>query len=340
MRKIGWYAAVGMALAMMTGCTDTYEVVHASGAEREVVSERRLVAVMPFQGASVSSDSGLRAANSMANELNSSGKYMVVKPDVVVAGIGPGVVETIAPEEAGRLLGTPYVMTGKVSEYSLKSETGEQPVVGMTASLVESATGRVVWTGTRSRNGSTAWFQGDNQGLLTSGICGDLVKSLDAHARNYGLDGSARPSSTRSHAMASAGTASVGTATYMTETSTTVVVTDASSYGYASVPAPAVTTTMAATQVEPMVVPASASASRMSLSSQTAIARPVPPVAVREDIDALIREWDAKSPSSVVINETRTVRTAPVTAAPQTVIVAPTTTQGQVEPMRVKVINT
>jgi len=169
-------------LAASAGCANKYEQNHMSSS-RPV---EKVVAVMPFQGVSESPGSGLIVADVMANELYARGGYVVVTPEVVAARAAAREGEVLSPEATGRLIGTPYILAGRVTEYTYKSGVGEQPAVAVTARLIETATGRVLWSATRARTGSAAWFQEDSLGLLTARICRDLVQSFHGEVEVYG----------------------------------------------------------------------------------------------------------------------------------------------------------
>ncbi len=176
--------ALGLALLILAGCENRYQQNHMSMGRD--MNQKVVVAVMPFQGVSESPGSGLIVADIMANELYALGGYIVVTPEVVAARAAPKEGEVLSPEETGKMINAPYILTGRVTEYTYKSGVGEQPAVGATARLIETATGRVLWSGTRARTGSAAWFQEDSLGLLTSRICRDLALSLQGAASQYG----------------------------------------------------------------------------------------------------------------------------------------------------------
>ncbi len=182
-------AVVCVASALwVAGCANTYEQNHIGSGRYE--QGKMLVAVLPFQGVSESPGSGLIVADVMANEIYAIGGYTVLTPEVMAARMAAREGEALAPEEAGRLVGAPIILTGRVTEYTYKSGVGEQPAVGVTARLIEAKSGRVLWSATRARTGSAAWFQEDSLGLLTSRICRDLVQSLNGEARRYGFGAS------------------------------------------------------------------------------------------------------------------------------------------------------
>ncbi len=171
-------------LALAQGCANTYERNHM--AANSDARKRLVIAVMPFQGVSESPGSGLIVADVLANELYALGGNVLITPEVIAARAAPREGEVLSPEETGKMVGARYIVTGRVTEYTYKSGVGEQPAVGVTARLIESATGRVLWSATRARTGSAAWFQEDSLGLLTSRICRDLALSLKGSADSYG----------------------------------------------------------------------------------------------------------------------------------------------------------
>ena len=172
-----------VAVLSTSGCEKSYERDTMAGVRD--TGCRMVVAVMPFQGVSESPGSGLIVADIMANELYALGGYTLVTPEVAAARAAPREGETLAPDVTGRLVGADYILTGRVTEYTYKSGVGEQPDVGVTARLIEAFSGRVLWSGTRAKTGSAAWFQEDSLGLLTSRICRDLALSLDGKRQEY-----------------------------------------------------------------------------------------------------------------------------------------------------------
>lgn len=183
---LGLAAAACLALAgALTGCANYYENNHMASGKKEIGS-RPLVVVMPFHGVSESPGSGLIVADVMANELYALGGFVVVTPEVVAARAAPREGETLSPEATGKMVGALFILIGRVTEYTYKSGVGEQPAVGVTARLIETDSGRVLWSASRARTGSAAWFQEDSLALLTSRICNDLAKSMAGNAKEYG----------------------------------------------------------------------------------------------------------------------------------------------------------
>lgn len=184
-RKAVFLPSLALALVLAAGCANKYSQNHVA-ADRDW-SEKLVVAVMPFQGVSESPGSGMIVADVLANELYALGGFIIVTPEELAARAVKREGEVLSPIETGGMVGARYIVAGRVTEYTYKSGVGEQPAVGVTARLIECATGRVVWSATRARTGSAAWFQEDSLGLLTSRICRDLALSLKGQASAYGV---------------------------------------------------------------------------------------------------------------------------------------------------------
>lgn len=175
-------ALTGVVLAMtLTGCFTDRKEARGATADDEPRA-RPAVAVAPFKSLSQAPDSGALVASAMASEMRALGGYQVIVP-----GDGTGGGDADWDMDADDLGDAPYVLTGRVTSYGGKSGGGEHPTVGVAAKLVERETGNVLWSGTRTRKGSAAWFQEDSLGVLASRVCGDLAKSLDDHIGKDGL---------------------------------------------------------------------------------------------------------------------------------------------------------
>ena len=183
--RIAVMAALCASALFVAGCENKYAQNHMSS--ERTCEEKLVVAVMPFQGVSESPGSGLIVADVLANELYALGGFILVTPEELAARAVKREGEVLSPAETGRMVGARYIITGRVMEYTYKSGVGEQPAVGITARLVDCGTGRVLWSATRARTGSAAWFQEDSLGLLTSRLCRDLALSVKGQALQYGI---------------------------------------------------------------------------------------------------------------------------------------------------------
>lgn len=178
-----------------TGCVARHETNQL--AEIRNPDEVIVLAVMPFQGIAESPNSGAIVADILVNQLYALGKYVLVTPELVAARMANHEGELLTPKEVGHLVGAPYILTGRVTEYTYKSGVGETPVVGVTARLIDTSTGSVLWSATRARTGSGNWFQEDSLSLLSTTICKDLADSLSGFLKQYSLTASNKAYSTQ-----------------------------------------------------------------------------------------------------------------------------------------------
>lgn len=169
--------------AFVSGCAAHYETNHL--AEMHTPDEAIVLAVMPFQGVSEAPGSGLIVADILANQLYALGKYVLVTPELVAARMANQEGEILPPKEVGQLVGAPYLLTGRVTEYTYTSGVGEHPVVGITARLIDASTGSVLWSATRARTGGGSWFHEDSLSRLSTKTCQDLAYSLSGFLKDY-----------------------------------------------------------------------------------------------------------------------------------------------------------
>lgn len=166
--------AVAAAL-LLAGCADTIQVQQWSKPGARPMAR---LAVLLFDNQTTTPRAGVVASELVVSELLAAG----------VAVMDPGEVadllrrETLDPAEPGRLppaqrlgrlLQASHVLQGSVTEYRYKPGLSETPVVGLTARVVEVATGDVVWTATYFRGGS-GW-----DGL--AGVAQSIVRDMAAH---------------------------------------------------------------------------------------------------------------------------------------------------------------
>lgn len=120
----------------------------------------KTVAVLPFQNLSRDNLAGDRVREVFANMLLATGAVYVLPQGEVARGIGrTGLANPTAPsvEEATKLAATLKVdalITGVVKEYGeIRSGTASANVCSMTAQMMETATGKVVWSASTTKGG-------------------------------------------------------------------------------------------------------------------------------------------------------------------------------------------
>ena len=124
------------------------------------------IAVMPFANLSRESIAGERVRDVFMNTLLATGGIYVVPPGEVTRGIGRAEVQNpVAPssEEAvklGSVLKVQAVITGVVREYGeIRSGSAMTNTISLSLQMIETQTGRVVWTGSSTRGGVTIWHR-------------------------------------------------------------------------------------------------------------------------------------------------------------------------------------
>jgi hypothetical protein len=120
----------------------------------------KTVAVLPFQNLSRDNLAGDRVREVFANMLLATGAVYVLPQGEVARGIGrTGLANPTAPsvEEATKLAATLKVdalITGVVKEYGeIRSGTASANVYSLTAQMMETATGKVVWSANTTKGG-------------------------------------------------------------------------------------------------------------------------------------------------------------------------------------------
>jgi TolB-like protein len=82
-------------------------------------------------------------------------------------------------QRIGRLLQVSHVLQGSVTEYRYKPGLSETPAVGVTARLIDVASGEVVWTSSHARLGSS-WLREDGLARVAQQVAHDMAAHLTA----------------------------------------------------------------------------------------------------------------------------------------------------------------
>jgi hypothetical protein len=141
--------------------------VSCSGAKARTYSDTnmdfgavRTVAVMPFANLSRDNLASERVRDVFASTLLASGAFYVLPPGEVMRGIGQtGIGNPAAPtpEEVvkmGKILKADGVFTGVVKEYGeIRSGASAGNIVSLSVQLMETATGKVVWSASTTKGG-------------------------------------------------------------------------------------------------------------------------------------------------------------------------------------------
>lgn len=148
-----------LALAALAACGANRRTYHDANMDFGAV---RTVAVLPFQNLSNDAHAGDRVRDVFANMLLASGVVYALPRGEVQRGIERAAITaatTPSSEEVvklGAILKADAVVTGVVKEYGeLRSGSASSNVISISAQLIETATGKVVWSGSTTKGGLT-----------------------------------------------------------------------------------------------------------------------------------------------------------------------------------------
>lgn len=165
------------ALLLLAGCGGVVQEWSKPGA-----AGMTRLAVLPFGNQTPVPRAGSVASELVLAELLATGAVAVVDPSVVAdllrrESLEPADAERLpSAQRLGHLLQVSHVLQGSVTEYRYRPGVSETPVAGLTARVVEVATGEVVWTASHVRAGSS-WFR--DHGL--AGVVQSIARDMAVH---------------------------------------------------------------------------------------------------------------------------------------------------------------
>jgi curli biogenesis system outer membrane secretion channel CsgG len=176
------------AVLVVLGCASATQEWVKPGAARP-----SRVAVLPFENQTAALRAGQAASDLLVSELLATGAFAVMDPSEVADllrrdNLDPADAARLpSAQRVGRLLQVSHVLQGSVTEYRYKPGLSETPAVGLTARLVEVASGEVVWTASYARVG-TSWFREDGLARVAQQVTHEMAVYLtsalgDARAR-------------------------------------------------------------------------------------------------------------------------------------------------------------
>lgn len=184
------FTMILLILALAAGCASIRG--NNQAASPMFSADRISLAVLPFHNAPDVRDSGRIVADILANQLYALGNYQIVAPEAIEKRLADQEGEALSPQKAGELAGAPYIVSGSVTEYTYKAGVGETPVIGLTARLIQSSSGTVLWSATRTGVGGGNWFQEDSLSNLAVMICKNIATDLNAFLQKYLAAGAAK----------------------------------------------------------------------------------------------------------------------------------------------------
>jgi hypothetical protein len=176
-----------LSLAVVAACGGGRHTYHDNNMDFGSV---KTVAVLPFTNLTRDQSAADRVRDVFANTLLATGVVYVLPTGEVLRGVSrtalssptaPAVEEIV---KLGGLLKADAVITGVVKEYGeIRSGSSSSNVVAVSAQMIETSTGRVVWAGSSTRGGigfRDRLFGGGGAPLndVTEDAVDDLLKQL------------------------------------------------------------------------------------------------------------------------------------------------------------------
>jgi hypothetical protein len=148
------------------------------------------VAVMPFQNLTRDQLAGDRVRDVFANMLLATGSFYVLPHGEVVRVVSrSGVTTPQTPSvddivKLGKALQAQAVITGVVKEYGeLRAGNNSANAISIAVQMIETETGKVVWSGASTRGGVTFWMRlfgggGEPLNVITEEAVSDVLDQL------------------------------------------------------------------------------------------------------------------------------------------------------------------
>jgi TolB-like protein len=148
------------------------------------------IAVLPFNDISGNSLSAPRVTRAFVTELILTNRYQIVQPEEFVGVLNrmritpvSGVYDPAQLKDAASQMGLHGILRGTVTEYQMSRDgSGEIPVIGFDAELIDVNTGNVVWRSSISKRGKgrVAILGAGTRSLgkLAQDACAEMVTHL------------------------------------------------------------------------------------------------------------------------------------------------------------------
>jgi len=140
----------------LTSCGSSLSVRQGT-LDRKAVERLDCIAVLPFENMTSQGDAGRLVAQALASDLLLSQRFNVMAPNEVepvlrrISLEPTGTNRVALAQMYGRQLGVQGVLIGSVAEFERRELTSRtsaaEPVVAFLARMVDTRTGRVIWTG-------------------------------------------------------------------------------------------------------------------------------------------------------------------------------------------------
>jgi polysaccharide biosynthesis protein PelC len=180
-------AAILLMLLILTGCAGAPVVYHDRNMDFGAI---QTVAVMPFGNFTRENVAAERVRDVFVNKLLSTGALYVLPVGEVARAVAKAEIAspaTPSPDEVvklGALVKAQAVITGAVKEYGeVRTGTTTSNVISVSTQMIETQTGRVVWSSSSTKGGVTVTdrlFGGGGKAMekVTEKAVDDLLEKL------------------------------------------------------------------------------------------------------------------------------------------------------------------
>ncbi|MFB3885112.1 MAG: penicillin-binding protein activator LpoB [Thermodesulfobacteriota bacterium] len=189
MRKVPNRRRVGLLLMLiLAGCAASQQATYVD--PNMDFGAIQTVAVMPFTNLARDPVVPERVRDVFINKLLATGTIYVLPPGEVARGVARAEIATPAtpsPEEVvklGGIIKVQAIFTGVVREYGeVRAGTTAANMISVSLQMIETQTGKVVWTASSTKGGITIWDRlfgggGKPMNVVTEEAVDDLLAQL------------------------------------------------------------------------------------------------------------------------------------------------------------------
>jgi hypothetical protein len=174
-------------MTVLGGCAATGNIYHDANMDFGAIQS---IAVLPFLNLTRDNLAADRVRDVFINKLLSTGAVYVLPAGEVARGVARVEIQnpfSPSPEEVvklGSIIKCQAVVTGVVKEYGeVRSGTTSDNLISLSVQMIETQTGKVVWTASTTKGGITTWdrlFGGGGQAMndVTEKAVNDLINKL------------------------------------------------------------------------------------------------------------------------------------------------------------------
>jgi polysaccharide biosynthesis protein PelC len=178
---------LAVVVASLAGCATPADVYHDANMDFGAI---QTVAIMPFGNLTRDTLTAERVRDVLINKLLATGALYVLPVGEVARGTAKAeIVNPVAPSpeeivKLGGIIKVQAVITGAVREYGeVRAGTSAANVISVSAQMVETQTGRIVWSASSTKGGistSDRLFGGGGQPMdtITGEAIDDLINKL------------------------------------------------------------------------------------------------------------------------------------------------------------------